>query len=338
MENGRFAELPPRSVAPSEARKKGGKHTDNASIGDIRDFPFSIIHLPSAPVAQFHSLALPHRDGQEGGPRKARKGTKKGPAISCRFVFFVDPLTSAGAHFTAENVIIRHNRIADTSWIGINLHTSLYPVSNVVVRDNVITRAGNHDPAFGIAVHYDPPPNHAAQSRRRHAVDTPFPGAISGITIEGKSSPTAPMVFRYRAWAVAMGFVAIASRTTTTPGKNPPSATTSMLSLSSRRNSATTPVSTAPNTSWLRGSSAPITTCGRCARAGGFLILISFVRTESKITIKTKSKKRSAARFTLRRPFLSGRKAPCPLRAIASKYSVSGGDRNDPKQHFSVCP
>ncbi|MEP6670064.1 MAG: right-handed parallel beta-helix repeat-containing protein [Chthoniobacter sp.] len=85
--------------------------------------------------------------------------------------------TDAITIFNAENVIIRHNRIADTSWIGINLRTSLYTVSNVVVQDNIITRAGNHDAAFGIAVHYDPPPNHPR--------DTPFPGSIQDITIEG---------------------------------------------------------------------------------------------------------------------------------------------------------
>lgn len=85
--------------------------------------------------------------------------------------------TDAITIFNAENVVIRHNRISDTSWIGIDIRTTPHPVSNVLVQDNIITRAGNHDPAFGIAVHYDPPPNHPH--------DTPFPGSISGITIEG---------------------------------------------------------------------------------------------------------------------------------------------------------
>ncbi|EDY18531.1 hypothetical protein CfE428DRAFT_3916 [Chthoniobacter flavus Ellin428] len=81
--------------------------------------------------------------------------------------------------FNAENVVIRHNRIADTSWIGVDLRTTLYPVSHVLVRDNIITRASNRDPAFAIAVHYDPPRNLAAGAA--------YPGVVSDITIEGNS-------------------------------------------------------------------------------------------------------------------------------------------------------
>jgi len=84
--------------------------------------------------------------------------------------------TDAITVFNAENVIIRHNRIADTSWIGINIRTTPHAVSNILVQDNVITRAGNRDPAYGIAVHYDPPPNFPRE--------TPFPGSVSGVTVE----------------------------------------------------------------------------------------------------------------------------------------------------------
>ena len=85
--------------------------------------------------------------------------------------------TDAITVFNAENVIIRHNRIADTSWIGIDIRTTPHHLSGIVVQDNIITRAGNRDPAYGIAVHYDPP--------RNLSKDTPWPGSISGITIEG---------------------------------------------------------------------------------------------------------------------------------------------------------
>lgn len=85
--------------------------------------------------------------------------------------------TDAITVFNAENVTIRHNRIADTSWIGIDIRTTPHHLSKVVVQDNIVTRAGNHDPAYGIAVHYDPP--------RNLAKDTPWPGSISDITIEG---------------------------------------------------------------------------------------------------------------------------------------------------------
>jgi parallel beta-helix repeat protein len=84
--------------------------------------------------------------------------------------------TDAITIFNAENVVIRHNRIADTSWIGIDLRTTRYVVSKVVVQDNVITRIGGRDPAFAIAVHYDPPPNQPE--------GTPWPGSINDITIE----------------------------------------------------------------------------------------------------------------------------------------------------------
>jgi hypothetical protein len=79
--------------------------------------------------------------------------------------------------FNAEDVVIRNNRIADTSWIGINLRTTLYTVSKVVVRDNIITRAAGRDPAYAIAVHYDPPPKLAAGAT--------WPGSVSDVTIEG---------------------------------------------------------------------------------------------------------------------------------------------------------
>jgi len=79
--------------------------------------------------------------------------------------------------FNAEDVVVRNNRIADTSWIGINLRTTLYTVSRVLVQDNVITRAAGLNPAYAIAVHYDPPPNQVA--------GTPWPGSISDVTIQG---------------------------------------------------------------------------------------------------------------------------------------------------------
>ena len=48
--------------------------------------------------------------------------------------------------FNADGVIIRGNRITDTRWIGVNLHTWLYRVTNVVVEGNVLTRVGCPDP------------------------------------------------------------------------------------------------------------------------------------------------------------------------------------------------
>jgi hypothetical protein len=79
--------------------------------------------------------------------------------------------------YNAEGVVIRNNRIADTSWIGINLRTTNYTVSKVIVQDNIITRAANRDPAYAIAVHYDPPPKLGAGA--------PWPGSVSDVTIEG---------------------------------------------------------------------------------------------------------------------------------------------------------
>ena len=85
--------------------------------------------------------------------------------------------TDAITIFNAEDVVIRHNRIEDTSWIGINLRTTNYTVSKVTVQDNVITRATGRNPSYAIAVHYDPPPNHPRE--------TPWPGSVSDITVEG---------------------------------------------------------------------------------------------------------------------------------------------------------
>jgi hypothetical protein len=93
--------------------------------------------------------------------------------------------TDAITIFNAEDVVIRHNRIADTSWIGINLRTTRYVVSKVVIQDNIITRAGSRDPAFAIAVHYDPPPNHPEA--------TPWPGSISDIAIEDNVITDCPL-------------------------------------------------------------------------------------------------------------------------------------------------
>jgi parallel beta-helix repeat protein len=85
--------------------------------------------------------------------------------------------TDAITIFNADDVVIRHNRIADTSWIGINLRTGLYTVFNVLIQDNVITRAAGRNPAYAIAVHYDPPPNQPKNA--------PWPGSIRDITIDG---------------------------------------------------------------------------------------------------------------------------------------------------------
>jgi nitrous oxidase accessory protein NosD len=79
--------------------------------------------------------------------------------------------------FNAEDVVIRHNRIADTSWIGINLRTTLYTVSKVLVQDNILTRAAGRNPAYAIAVHYDPPPKQPA--------GVPWPGSVGDIIIRG---------------------------------------------------------------------------------------------------------------------------------------------------------
>lgn len=79
--------------------------------------------------------------------------------------------------FNAEDVVIRNNRIADTSWIGIDLRTTFYKVSNVVVQHNIITRAAGRDPVYAIAVHYDPPP--------KLAEGAPWPGSINDLTIAG---------------------------------------------------------------------------------------------------------------------------------------------------------
>jgi parallel beta-helix repeat protein len=79
--------------------------------------------------------------------------------------------------FNAEDVVIRNNRIAVTSWIGIDLRTSVYHVSRVIVQDNIITRAAGRDPAFAIAVHYDPP--------RELSAGAAWPGSVNDITIEG---------------------------------------------------------------------------------------------------------------------------------------------------------
>ena len=78
--------------------------------------------------------------------------------------------------FNAEDVIVRHNRIEDTSWIGISLRTSHYPVSNVVLAENVITRAGQMNPCFAISVNYTRPPGLDPSS--------PAPGRISDVVIE----------------------------------------------------------------------------------------------------------------------------------------------------------
>ena len=75
----------------------------------------------------------------------------------------------------ATDVVIRNNRIQDTSWVGICLRTTLNTVSNVEIKDNVITRAGQMNPCFGIMVRYDPP--------RNLLPETPWPGKIVDVVV-----------------------------------------------------------------------------------------------------------------------------------------------------------
>jgi hypothetical protein len=78
--------------------------------------------------------------------------------------------------FNAEDVVIRNNRIEDTSWIAIDIRTSSYPVSRVLVKDNIINRAGRMNPCTAIDVRYTLP--------RDFPADAPAPGHVSDIVLE----------------------------------------------------------------------------------------------------------------------------------------------------------
>ena len=84
--------------------------------------------------------------------------------------------TDAIVIFNAEDVVIRNNRIEDTSWIAIDIRTSSYPVRHVLVKDNLITRVGKMNPCSAIDVRYTLP--------RDAAPDAPAPGTVSDIVIE----------------------------------------------------------------------------------------------------------------------------------------------------------
>ena len=95
--------------------------------------------------------------------------------------------TDAITIFNADGVTIRGNRITDTSWIGIDLHTWLYRVTNVVVEGNVLTRVGSpdpRDPCFAINCRYDPP--------RTLAAGAPWPGSVADIRIENNTVTGSP--------------------------------------------------------------------------------------------------------------------------------------------------
>lgn len=77
----------------------------------------------------------------------------------------------------ATDVIIRSNRIEDTSWVGISLRTVERNVSKVLIKDNIITRAGQMNPCFAIAVRYEP--------LRSNLNETTWPGQISDVVVEG---------------------------------------------------------------------------------------------------------------------------------------------------------
>ncbi|RBP37283.1 parallel beta helix pectate lyase-like protein [Roseimicrobium gellanilyticum] len=76
----------------------------------------------------------------------------------------------------AEDVVIQSNVIEDTSWIGISLRTTNTSVSKVTIKDNRITRAGQMNPCFAIAVQYLPPA--AAKP------EDPWPGGIRDLVVE----------------------------------------------------------------------------------------------------------------------------------------------------------
>jgi hypothetical protein len=84
--------------------------------------------------------------------------------------------TDAIAVVNAEDVVIRNNRIEDTSWIAIDIRASLYHVSRVLVKDNVIQRAGKMNPCTAIDVRYTSP--------REEAAVAPAQGMVSDIVIE----------------------------------------------------------------------------------------------------------------------------------------------------------
>ena len=89
--------------------------------------------------------------------------------------------------FNADGVVIRGNRISNTVWIGINLHTWVYQVTNVLVENNVLTRVASpdpKDPCFAIVGRCDPPRNLPAV--------TPWPGKVADIVIANNTIRECP--------------------------------------------------------------------------------------------------------------------------------------------------
>ena len=80
--------------------------------------------------------------------------------------------------YNAEDVMIRGNRIADTSFTAIWLVTHIYTVARVTIKDNTITRVGRTAPTYyAISVDHIPP--------RGLPAGAPWPGTVGDITIEG---------------------------------------------------------------------------------------------------------------------------------------------------------
>ena len=85
--------------------------------------------------------------------------------------------TTAITIFNAEDVRITGNRITDTSFIGIWAYTHVCRVGKVLIKDNILTRVGKQDPAYGISVEY--------RSPRGLPAGSPAPGSVHDVTIEG---------------------------------------------------------------------------------------------------------------------------------------------------------
>jgi arylsulfatase A-like enzyme len=93
--------------------------------------------------------------------------------------------TSAITIFNAEDVTIRRNRIADTSFTAIFVYTARCTAARVVVQDNSIARVGKTAPTyFAISVDHIPP--------RNLPPGAPWPGSVRDVTIEGNDIRECP--------------------------------------------------------------------------------------------------------------------------------------------------
>ncbi len=104
--------------------------------------------------------------------------------------------TDAIAVVNAEDVIIRNNRIEDTSWIAIDLRAWAYPVARVLVKDNIINRAGQMNPCPAIDVRYtfprdappDAAPGHVRDIVLENNVLTDCPRGLSFVNVSGENA------------------------------------------------------------------------------------------------------------------------------------------------------